>query len=188
MFTPEVQPSVESVRPRGDGRRAFTLVELLTVIAIIAVLGGIVIGVGRHSSEIGKIARAKTELAVLSGAIEKYKQRHGDYPQTGDAAILLQSLIGKLNPVQLQISGQLLLDLAVLRTRDALDPLVKSTAVLIDPWDQPYVYRYKTSSWKNPSFVLYSIGPDGVDDGLLIIGGFPNHSGSGNVDNIYANQ
>ncbi|HVU25317.1 MAG TPA: type II secretion system protein GspG [Opitutus sp.] len=175
---------------RARDQCAFTLIELLTVVAIIAVLAGIVIGVGRRASETGKIARAKAELAAISAGLEGYRLQYGDYPRTNDEAQLLQSLIGRLGPTQAAISARARIDLASFKTQDGLDPTSNTRALLIDPWDQPYVYVYKVpaSGWTNPSFVLYSIGPDGQDTSTLLAGGSPDAAAAGNADNIYANQ
>ena len=51
------------------------------MLAIIGVLAGLVIGVGRLAGERGRITRAKAELAALAAALDDYKRQHGDYPQ-----------------------------------------------------------------------------------------------------------
>lgn len=68
----------------GLGARAFTLIELLTVIAVIAILMTIGIGAIRGARERANIARARTELAALVTALEEFKRLYGDYPQTGE--------------------------------------------------------------------------------------------------------
>ncbi len=178
--------------------RAFTLLELLAVIAIIAVLTGIVIGVGRRASEAGKVARTKAELAALSAALESYKRQYGDYPRTADGTILVQSLIGRLGPTGTTLSpaGRAQMEaakfhLALGANPDAaVDPFANTSAVFIDPWGQPYRYVHKTSgsSWTNPSFVLYSVGPDGADSPTLLTGGFIDVAPAANADNLYANR
>lgn len=159
---------------------AFTLLELLAVITIIAILSGIVIGVGRHAAATGQTARAKAELAALSAALETYKRSYGDYPQTGDEAQLLQSLMGKRGPKGDEIQGRSLLETA----RFSL-----TGDVLLDPWDRPYVYAYKTTTaWKNSSYVLYSVGPDGTGSSALPAEGFPDVALPANADNVHANR
>jgi general secretion pathway protein G len=171
-------------------QRAFTLLELLAVLSIIAVLAGIVVGAGHHANEMGRVARARAELAVLSAALENYQRAYGDYPQTDAEAQLLQSLIGKRDPLNTVIETRSLIEAARFSTAESRDPFTNSTAVLIDPWGQPYVYIYKVpaSGWNNPGFVLYSIGPDATDSPTLLPGGFVDPSPPENTDNIYANR
>jgi prepilin-type N-terminal cleavage/methylation domain-containing protein len=69
---------------RGRGGRAFTLIELLTVMAVIAILTAIGLGSIRGVKERANIARARTELAALVTALEEFKRLYGDYPQTGE--------------------------------------------------------------------------------------------------------
>ncbi|MSU65560.1 MAG: prepilin-type N-terminal cleavage/methylation domain-containing protein [Opitutus sp.] len=64
---------------------AFTLIELLTVIAVIAILAGIALGSVRGVKQRANIARARSELAVLAIALEEFKRHYGDYPKTGPA-------------------------------------------------------------------------------------------------------
>ena len=181
---------------RPDRRAGFTLLELLTVVAIIAVLVGIVIGVGRRASESGKASRARAELAVIGTALESYRRAYGDYPQTDDEPRLLQSLLGKLTPVGAAITGRPVLETAQFAIAlpgaptASVDPALNPGAVLLDPWGRSYVYIYKVpaSGWSNSSFVLYSIGPDGTDASTLLTGGFPDSTPVDNTDNLYANR
>ena len=186
--------------------RGFTLLELLTVMGIIAILAGIVLGVGRRANESGKIARAKVELAALSNALEAYKTQYGDYPQTLNSSVLLQSLIGKVGPnsSSTAINGRALIESAKFSIATAalpdvpVDPFTNPSAVLLDPWDNPYLYAYSTAAngWKNSSFVLFSAGPDGVATLPLPLNGiidalYDNTQQNGraiNTDNLYANR
>lgn len=171
------------------GQAAFTLLELLAVIALIALLGGILLGAGKHAVEAGRSARARTELAILAAALENYQRAFGDYPQTDDAAQLLQSLIGRRGPRNTISDARSLIDLTRLTTANALDPFADLSAVLVDPWGSPYRYVYKVppTAWSNASYVLYSRGPDGREAGALRPGGYADQSAPDNADNLYAN-
>jgi len=170
-------------------RAGFTLLELLAVVGIIAILSGLVLGVGRRAIESGKISRAKGELAVLTAALEACQRSYGDFPQTDDEARLLQSLIGRRGPQNAALTGRAFIEATKFTTASALDPFTNTTAVLIDPWAQPYVYAYKSQTpWANPSFVLYSLGPDGADSPVLLSGGFIDPAPPANADNLHANR
>jgi prepilin-type N-terminal cleavage/methylation domain-containing protein len=64
----------------GVSRRAFTLIELLTVIAVIGILAALLFpafsAVKRHAL----INHATTEMAQLETAIDRYKAAYGFYP------------------------------------------------------------------------------------------------------------
>lgn len=67
-------------RARTSGSRAFSLVELLIVIAIIAILASLVFPITKAVNRTKLRARAKAELTQLETAIESYKARIGVYP------------------------------------------------------------------------------------------------------------
>lgn len=58
----------------------FTLVELLTVIAIIGALAGLLVGLAPRASRKMKESRIQAELAQLVTAIDSYKAELGYYP------------------------------------------------------------------------------------------------------------
>jgi len=77
---------------------AFTLLELLTVMAILAVLSSITISVIRGTKQRANLARAKAELSFLVQALEDYKRHYGDYPQAGASAANSQRVTGTAGP------------------------------------------------------------------------------------------
>lgn len=159
------------------------------MIGVIAILTGIVIGVGRYALESGRTSRARAELAALSAALASYRAAHGDYPRTNIPAHLLQSLIGRRDPAYAAMTAPALLELAKFSTANELDPFTNEQAELADPWGRPYRYAYKSETpWNNSSYVLYSAGPDGLDNATLQGGGFPDLAAPGNADNLYANR
>ncbi len=172
-----------------------TLIELLAVIAIIGVLSAVTFGLARGVRERAAISKARVEMGAIAQALESYKLQYGDYPQTGSAATMLQSLIGKLGPAGAAITGRALIEAGRFRTENDKDPFADPTAVLMDPFGKPYQYAYKTGgSWKNPAFVLYSGGPDGAVEGALPADGiitaafetaYNTGARTGNPDNIY---
>jgi prepilin-type N-terminal cleavage/methylation domain-containing protein len=62
-------------------KRAFTLIELLVAIAIILVLAGLILSTAGYVQKKGARARAETEIAAMSAALESYKADNGVYPR-----------------------------------------------------------------------------------------------------------
>ncbi|PYK67443.1 MAG: hypothetical protein DME50_02605 [Verrucomicrobia bacterium] len=77
-----VIPSTFGIRHssfRAEG--AFTLIELLVVIAIIIILAGLILTTSGYVQRKGARARAETEIAAMSAALESYKADNGVYPR-----------------------------------------------------------------------------------------------------------
>jgi len=66
---------------RPPCRSAFTLIEMITVIAIIAILAGLVLATNGVVQKKSATARADAEIRQLSSALESYKTDNGGYPQ-----------------------------------------------------------------------------------------------------------
>src|SRR5215468_3667018 len=59
---------------------AFTLIELILVVGIITVLAGLVLSTVGYARKKGARARAETEIAAISAALENYKSDNAVYP------------------------------------------------------------------------------------------------------------
>src|SRR5438270_2884731 len=59
---------------------AFTLIELLIVMAIIIVLAGLILATAGYVQKKGYRSRAEAEIAAISAALENYKADNGVYP------------------------------------------------------------------------------------------------------------
>src|SRR5438132_2909609 len=67
---------------RAEG--AVTIIELLVVIIIILILAGLILSISSYVQNKGARARAETEIAAMSAALESYKADNGIYPANAD--------------------------------------------------------------------------------------------------------
>jgi general secretion pathway protein G len=130
-------------------RKGFTLVEILLVLGILVILGGVV---GVSVLQMQKTAyerTAKTQLKAFEQAIDLYQLDVGQVPSQ---AAGLEALV---NPP------------------DDLPNPAKwkrpyfAKAIPLDPWDSPYNYE----AVNNESYRIYSSGPDRVaqtDDDITL--------------------
>jgi type II secretion system protein G len=135
--------------------RGFTLVEIMVVMAVILILAGI--GV---TSWLGVVRRqdastAKTQLALISAALESYHSVNHSYP-VGEGSNLLYRVLywdaaqGEGKVFLEKFSGGAWID------GEGED------AKVVDPWGREY--GYICLGEKNPEFDLWSAGPDGEAD------------------------
>lgn len=61
--------------------KAFTLIELIVVVGIIALIVGIAIPMVLRAYRNAERSRALADLSAIAAALEAYKQDHGDYPR-----------------------------------------------------------------------------------------------------------
>lgn len=205
-------------RLRDSRRRAFTLIELLMVIAVILILAGITFGISRGVQNAQARAKAKAELAVLSQALEQFKSANGDYPwaqgNPGDVENngerLLKALAGYMeferdgDSVSFDSKDDIpsggpksFIDLTRVSMNKSASALpdeatdIPENFHFIDPWGSPYVYRYKsgpTDSWERFGYVLFSMGPDGRPGVGIPATGILPEENDEAIDNIYAGE
>jgi prepilin-type N-terminal cleavage/methylation domain-containing protein len=72
--------AVKSIHPRSAGRAGFTLIEILVVIAIIAILAALLTGGLWAIMGKGTEAKARNDILQLSTALQNFKAKYGFYP------------------------------------------------------------------------------------------------------------
>lgn len=118
-----------------NAQKGFSFIELMIVVAIIAVLAGVIIPGGQALLRRVKVNSAKTMLKNYKSQVEFYRSDVGQYPQTlVDLAV---------RPVNVKGWHQ------YLDEKDLID----------DPWGNSYVYT-RTQGQSRP-YQLYSWGPQG---------------------------
>ncbi len=149
---------------------AFTLIELLAVMTIIAILVGMVIGIAGYAQR--KAARSQTEVEIksLESAIEAFKLDQGFYPTSSATRSSSDFSVEKTNCWLLYrqvVLGSNALSKPYLTTLTAKQ--IQSSGILtyiIDPYGNPYNYYCRTdnlgSQTNKVSFDLWSYGADGL--------------------------
>jgi len=133
--------------PKSPTRKqaaGFSLIELLVVVAIIAILAGLILQTAGFVQNKAARSRAEAEVAALSAALESYKADYGDYPLSSTAgyansATLLFNVLtlsNSNNPL-----GKVYFDAPASILLNSKAPL-SPTNQLIDPFGQPYNYTY----------------------------------------------
>jgi prepilin-type N-terminal cleavage/methylation domain-containing protein len=86
-------------RPRPstfDPRHAFTLIELLLVISIIAIIAAFTVPVISFIKRLAYVNKTKAEMAQIETAIERYKAAYGFYPPSNPNSLLINQLYYEL--------------------------------------------------------------------------------------------
>jgi general secretion pathway protein G len=121
---------------------AFTLIELLLVLVILAVLAAVVVPKFTNRTEQARITAAKTDISMLETALDTFEVDNGRYPSNEEG---LQALVT-----------------APSNAPNWKSPYLKQ--MRNDPWGNAYVYRYPGTN--NPNgYDLASLGPDGREGG-----------------------
>ncbi len=78
-------------------RSGFTLVEVLTVIAIIALLAALILGLASTAQKKAARSKAEAEISQLENAVTDYQRKYGRVPPNRNA--LLNELIASSHPI-----------------------------------------------------------------------------------------
>jgi len=134
-------------RPAGrDLRAAFTLVEILVVLAIIGLLAGLAFS--NVDKIFGGAQESTAKLFVnesMKTALTTYRITVGDYPSSDEG---LQALFTAPANKADRWRGPYVAD--------------GTKFPIVDPWGHPYLYRYPGTHNKS-SYDLWSVGKDGTD-------------------------
>ena len=132
-----------NARAQGIAARAFTLIELLLVLVILATLAALVVPKFTKRSEQAKTTGAATDIANIDVALDAFEIDSGRYPSNEEG---IRALIEQPSG----LSGW-------------RGPYLKR-GVPKDPWGNPYTYRFPGQHNVN-GYDLYSFGPDGQEGG-----------------------
>ena len=130
----------------GRNRAGFTLIEVLVVIAVIAMLAALVApNVFQHVGT-AKDATARSQIELLGAALDAYRLDNGRYPSTDQGLDALQ-VEPSIQPLPSNWRG----------------PYLRK-AVPVDPWGTPFIYV--SPGEINPrNYDLFSLGADGEPGG-----------------------
>ena len=137
--------------------RAFTLIELLIVVAIIAILALIAVPNFLEASTRAKVARVENDLRNIALALEAYCVDWNDYPETSDESILAIHRYGGFIRLTTPVA---------FLTSVPFDPFNRERG---DDWSRrrPLTYEMGSTGCTDLSpkgWAVYSSGPDRHDD------------------------
>ena len=138
--------SLKEQKGESKMKRAFTLIELMIVISVMAILIGIALPYFKGMQDEGNSAKAAGELRTLTIAIESYYiHNSNEYPQ---------------QKISVDSDWQTTAD-----SLTTVSPTIVKKA-LKDPFKPSQEYSYVTSADGSGSeyYVVFSVGPDGERD------------------------
>ena len=122
---------------------AFTLIELLLVLMIVAILAGLVVPRFASRPEQARIVAAKADIATIDMALSAFQIDVGRFPTNEEGLRALVEQPANANGWR--------------------EPYL-SRGVPKDPWEMPYVYRYP-GQHNTYGYDLFSYGPDKQEGG-----------------------
>jgi type II secretory pathway pseudopilin PulG len=152
------------------GEGGFNLIELMTVLAIIMILAGLIVGGAKYAMTKAGRSRAEAEIAAMENALENYKNDYGVYPpstttrfqvaagpaglaEINNSVALYAALAGGTKVYMTFKPNQIHLDAA-------------NKPYIVDPFGSPYNYYctqpVAANQQNQATFDLWSYGPDGM--------------------------
>ncbi|MDF7809450.1 type II secretion system protein [Pontiellaceae bacterium B12219] len=129
--------------PGTRKRSGFTLLELLAVMAILAILIGLASGGYQLARRSARDAQARAELELLRSAVEEYRIEYGAYPPASAGSY--SNMVYALPAAQQRL----------------MQDAARGTLPVVDPWGNAYLY----ASTNRFLYRIWSTGPDPDHDG-----------------------
>jgi len=131
-----------NIRRRARGEGGFTLIEILVVIAIIALIMSLVGPRVLNYLGESKVKAARIQIQSFGSALDLFNLDTGRYPTTGEGLNALVQSPGTIPSWN--------------------GPYLKGGVLPNDPWGKPYVYR---SPGEHGPYDIMSYGSDGQEGG-----------------------
>lgn len=122
--------------------RAFTLIEMLVVVLILAILAALIVPRVVNRTSDAKISKAKSDIATLSSLLQQYRVDNDKYPATEQGLVALR--------IQPNDAG------------NWKGPYT-SKDIPPDPWGNEY--SYESPGPDGQDFYIVSYGADGAPGG-----------------------
>jgi prepilin-type N-terminal cleavage/methylation domain-containing protein len=180
-------------------KKAFTLIELLIVVAIIAILAAIAVPNFLEAQVRAKVSRAKSDLRTLTTSIEAYAVDNNKYPFDWDSRGYPWKITDIIStPIAYVTAGSNLLDIfrTQINPQDAARyryinfPGNETPALPPCPFPGPFLTRWdltdytaasKTSEVTWGSWKLSSAGPDKIPNTSFFSGDLPYDPTNGTI-------
>jgi type II secretory pathway pseudopilin PulG len=173
---------MRSFRKPRPGKRSFTLMEMMAVVAIIMILAGLTIPTIGYAKRQARAAKAREDVNNLRVALRSYYQEYGAWPNATTSWTEFSSMLnGNINPY----SGAAGPGYAASNNARAIRFLefrkesVNASAEYLDPWGTAYVVLMDhggaavgKAGWSDDAGFV----PPGAEDGQL-----PNPAGGNRV-------
>ena len=129
-------------RNEKRGARGITLIEMLVVLAIIALFASLVAPRLLNKTDSARVTAARAQINAFMTALGTYKLDTGVYPTTEMGLQALRVKPGNVNNWQGPYLPQ---------------------EIPVDPWGRPYAYKYPSDQGDEPEIVC--LGADGQAGG-----------------------
>ena len=139
----DVQTRTEQMAKRfQQAERGFTFIEIMVVVAILAILAALVVPRIMGRTDEAKRTAAKVQIRNIEGALQLYKLDNGVYPSTeqGLKALIEKPSVGVI-PKKWKLGGYL-------------------AKIPEDPWGNPYKYLNPSPNRKG-DYEIISMATDG---------------------------
>lgn len=122
-----------------DRRSAFTLIEVMIVVIILAALAAMIVPYLGDVPNQAKIKITTAEISQIGTSLQLYKLEAGSFPKDlGVLKAVPQGVPGRTSPYYFKD--------------------------LNDQWGSPFKYKFPGSHNNTPGYDLYSAGPNKADD------------------------
>jgi len=148
----------------------FTIIELLTVLVIIVILSGLIVGAAKYALTKGATSRAQAEIAAMENALEHYRNDNGVYPTTPNGRPTSASAMpyGNSPTLYSALAGGPGFPRTYMTFKPAqIRAINLTTTNVVDPFGAPYNYYctqpVQADQSNTVSFDLWSYGPSGTN-------------------------
>ena len=127
--------------------KAFSLIEIITVISIITILAGLTIGAIRYVNSSARANRAKVEISALESAVSDYVLDFGEPPVGEDNINSLPSGTGARRLYEALIDGTKI----YIQLKENQIGGEQGNRFIQDPYGNPYGYNSSKEPNLNPN-------------------------------------